>query len=177
VKPGNNKEPVSETGKETVCRELQQRGFRVQPLTKGQPRNHLFIEGPRGRGTTIRVKTVRGGDWQFHVTDYLQVTFDPTTGKQQVIGPLPLAEPDLINVFVWLPGNESDQQARFFVLTERDLQRTIQRGYEEFLERHGCVRPQKPSSFHRAVRTREIEPFEDQWRLLEERTGRSASSR
>jgi hypothetical protein len=151
---------ISTRGRELVCAELARRGLTVLPREPGLARGYLRVAGPQGQRISLRVKTVRRGDWQFDVRDFLRVSYDGATGRQRVEGPLPLPEPDLVNVFAFLGESATP---RFFILSQQELQEVVRRGYEEFLERHGGVRPHKSDSFHRAVRADEIKQYEGRW--------------
>jgi hypothetical protein len=76
-------------------------------------------------------------------------------------------DPDLIFVFV-LIGSELGTD-RFFLLTQRNLQLLIERGYTSFLSKHGGKRPRNAHTTHNSVTLEQLTPFEGKWALIEQR--------
>ena len=96
----------------------------------------------------VQVKAINGFNWQFDIRKYVDAHMHED-GEHQVLGkPLPEPVPDLMCVLVLLKGTGKD---RFFVLSWKDLQDVLVRGYEAYLLKFGGKRPKKQDSFHTAL--------------------------
>jgi len=114
----------------------------------------------------VQVKAINGFNWQFDIRKYVDAHMHED-GEHQVLGkPLPEPVPDLMCVLVLLKGTGKD---RFFVLSWKELQDVLVRGYEAYLLKFGGKRPKKRDSFHTALEIKDIESFENKWRKILDR--------
>ena len=164
---GRSNKLVGQVGEFLVCAELGRRGLIATPFSGNVPGFDVIATNEGFRSVPIQVKTSKSGSWQFSGKKLLQIDFDPTSGQQRVLGLRDSENPDLIHVFVCLARR--GQRDRFFVLTKRQFLELLQYQYEAYLAKHGRRRPQKPESTYAAIRVRELEPFEDNWELIEKR--------
>ncbi len=86
--------------------------------------------------------------------------------NRQTIGILkPLKHPSLIWVLVRL-SNSGTSGARFFICTERDIQKKIVATYSAFMEKHDHRRPGGGSSPQAILNIKDVVEFEDNWKIL-----------
>jgi hypothetical protein len=114
----------------------------------------------------MQVKAINGFNWQFDIRKYVDAHMHED-GEHQVLGELlPEPFPDLMCVLVLLKGTGKD---RFFVLSWKELQDVLVRGYEAYLLKFGGKRPKKQDSFHTALESKDIDSFENKWRKILDR--------
>ncbi len=163
---GRSNKLVGQVGEFLVCAELGREGFIATPFAGNVPEYDLIATDQRCRAVPIQVKTINGGStWQFNVDKFLEIEFNPRTERQKIIGRKRLSNPNLIYVLTWL-GHRKEARDRFFVLTKRELRRTIHRHYAAYLDHHDGRRPQNPKSRFVVTRLSEVERYEDRWELV-----------
>lgn len=168
---GRNNKLVGQIGEFLVCAELGRRDLIATPFSGNVPGFDVIATDKRFRSVPIQVKTSAGSaSWQFSGSKILRIRVDEARGRQRVLGATPVPDPATICVFVWL-GHSKGRPDRFFILTRRELQRVFVMHYRSFLRRYKGRRPQNPRSTFVAIRLRELEPFEDNWKLIERRLG------
>ncbi|PPI83049.1 hypothetical protein KEHDKFFH_16565 [Marinobacter maroccanus] len=86
--------------------------------------------------------------------------------NRQTMGILkPLKHPSLVWVLVRL-SNSGTSGARFFICTERDIQKKIVARYSAFMEKHDHRRPGGGSSPQAILNIKDVVEFEDNWKIL-----------
>ena len=163
---GRSNKLVGQVGEFLVCAELGRRGLIATPFAGNVPAFDLIATDGELNSVPIQVKTSNGSSWQFSGGKLLDIAFEKATGRQQVLGIRDQDNHDLIYVFVWL-GHSRSRPDRFFILTKGAFLTTLQDHYEAYLEKHGGRRPKSPESMYSALRLPDLEPFEDNWKLIE----------
>lgn len=168
---GRSNKLIGQVGEFLVCAELGRRGLIATPFAGNVPGFDVIATDGELRSVPIQVKTSNGTSWQFSGKKLLQIDFDATTGQQRVLGIRDSENLDLIYVFACL-GHSREQRDRFFILTKGEFLSLVRSHYETYMEKHGGRRPRKPESSHIAIRLPELEPFEDDWELIEKMLSR-----
>lgn len=84
----------------------------------------------------------------------------------QTIGTLkPLKHPNLVWILVRL-SDSGISGARFFICTERDVQKKIVQRYSAFMKKHGYRRPGGGASPQAILNIKDVAEFEDNWKIL-----------
>jgi hypothetical protein len=158
---GRSMQLTKQTGEYLVCAELCRRGLISTTFTGNVPSFDILAINERLETIPIQVKTIRAGSWQFDAKAFLEITISKET--QTVKGRLPLANPDLICVFVRLRKQNQDE---FYICRMRDLQEIIYRNYVWWLGRVKGKRPRNPASTHCAVSPDDLKEFENRWDII-----------
>jgi len=164
---GRDRQLTGAVGEFRVAAELCRRGFLATPFSGNVPHYDIIASGQQGGHLAVQVKAINSGSYQFDIRRFMEVELKETSkGKKQIPGKLNTSPyPGLIYVFVLLGSDGVD---RFFVLTWKQLCRVIVAHYNEYLEKHGGIRPKAPESFHVSLSVGEIESFENMWETIEE---------
>jgi hypothetical protein len=162
---GRSNQLIKQIGEYLVACELARRGLLVATFSGNVPDFDLIATDFKGSSCPIQVKAVKGGSWQFSINKFADISFD---GNKQLIGnrkTLPI--PDLICVFVVAAENYGDDQ--FFVLEWAKVQDIALDSYTRWLGSHGGVRPRKPDSLHCAIIQSDLQPYKDNWSIINSR--------
>lgn len=158
---------TGQIGEFLVCAELGRRGLIATPFAGNVPGFDILATDGNYRSVPIQVKANAGNrSWQFIATTFLDIDFDEPTGIQTIKGILRPTKPDLVHVFVWLK-NRREESDRFFLLTMEDLAGLINDKHGSYLAKHSGRRPVRPDSYHTAIHLEHLEPWEDNWELIE----------
>ena len=149
-------------GEHLVAAKLGRLGYIATPFAGNVPMFDLLAADKRGYAFPIQVKAINGPSWQFRADTFLDV--DILEGEQRVRGPRALLNPDLICVFVLIKEQGNDD---FYVFRLKDLQSIFLNTYK------GGRRPKNPESLHCAVWPRDLEPYRENWQLIEDVLGSS----
>jgi hypothetical protein len=162
---GHNNQLTKQIGEYLVACELARRGLLVATFSGNVPDFDLIATDIYGSSCPIQVKTIKGGSWQFSIDKFADVTFD---GNKQIIGnSKPLSIPDLVCVFVVAAEKYGEDQ--FFVLEWSKVQDIIISSHIRWLDSHGGVRPRKPDSLHCAIVQSALQPYKDNWSIINNR--------
>ena len=152
---------TKQAGEYLAAAELCRRGLVATTFTGNLPYYDIIATDGSGRHVVVQVKAIAGPNWQFRITQFVEVRFD---GDRQILGkPAQVPLPDLVCIFVSVAQYGRD---RFFILTWKDLQEHMIRGHQAYLDAHGGRRPRKPRSLHTAVSPDDLTAFEDNWDLI-----------
>ena len=162
---GHSNQLIKQIGEYLVACELARRGLLVATFSGNVPDFDLIATNIKGSSCPIQVKTIKGGSWQFSIDKFADVTFD---GNKQIIGNRkPLSIPDLVCVFVVAAEKYGEDQ--FFVLEWSKVQDIIISNHIRWLDSHGGVRPRKPDSLHCAIVQSALQPYKDNWSVINNR--------
>ena len=165
---GRGNKLTGQVGEFLVCAELGRIGLIATPFSGNVPDFDVIATDEDCRSVPIQVKTSNGQtSWQFSAGKYLDIEYDEKTHKQKVLGILGPTYPGLIFVFVWLHRKPGEPD-RFFLLTQVALLNLMKDAYTAYLAKHDGRRPVRPESRHLALRNHILEPFENNWKLVEE---------
>lgn len=158
-----NPQLVRQVGEHSVTAELGRRGIIATPFAGNVPDIDILAYKD-GASIPIQVKAVDGSknsDWQFDASKYIEISFE---GENQVVGDLkPLANSDLIFAFVRV-SHDADE---IFILTQATMQRIMKDHYVANIDRLGGRRPRNWKSTHCALRVPDLEPYRDNWELID----------
>lgn len=154
-------------GEHMVVAELGRREIIATPFAGNVPDiDILAYHG--GRSIPIQVKALAKGAWSFQITSFCEISMD---GDRQIIGD-PVERSDSETVFVFVSIGESAGSDAFYILTWRQLRDLAIRLHDEFLTRNNGARPRNPTSMHIGILPAHLEPFRDNWKIIEEQLGR-----
>jgi hypothetical protein len=154
---GRSTQLTRQIGEHLIAAKLGRLGYIATPFAGNIPDFDLLIADEKGHSIPVQVKAINGGSWQFHIRKFLDVEI--VDDVQYIRGKQKLAHPDLVCIFVLLSEDEKDQ---CFLLRLQDLQEYFSKCYK------GGRRKKNPQSFHCAVLPKELEPFRDNWSLIEQ---------
>jgi len=159
---GRSNQLTKQIGEYLVACELARRGLLVATFSGNVPDFDLIATDFKGSSCPIQVKTIKGGSWQFSIDKFAEITFH---GNKQLVGnSKPLSIPDLVCVFVVAAENYGEDQ--FFVLEWSKVQNIIITNHISWLDSHGGVRPRKPDSLHCAIVQSDLQPYKDNWSII-----------
>jgi hypothetical protein len=153
---GRDTQITRQIGEHLVVAELGRRGYVAAPFAGNVPMFDLLAADVEGFAFPVQVKAIRGPSWQLGVDTFLRIEI--VDGEQLVRGAVPLANPDLLCVFVVIKDGGNDE---FYVFQLQDLQDHFARTYK------GGRRPRNPQSMHCAIGPKELAKFRDNWGLVE----------
>jgi hypothetical protein len=146
-----------------VACELARRGYIVATFSGNVPDFDLIATDFKGSSRPIQVKTIKGGDWQFSMDKFVDITFN---GKKQIIGEKKsLTIPQLLCVFVI--AGEKYGEDRFFVLKWSEVQDILIANHKRMIDKQGGARPKKYDSMHNAINPSVLQDYEDNWSLID----------
>lgn len=153
---------AGQIGESLVVAELGRRGIIATAFAGNVPDIDILAHKD-GASTAIQVKTWRTGSVHFNADRYLSIKQDGDT--QSVTGLKPDIDRERLYAFVRL--GEKAGSDRVFILNEAALIDIIRANYEGFLAKHAGIRPKNPNTTHCAVHLSDLEPYEDNWQLIE----------
>src|SRR4029078_6413805 len=107
--------PCSLLAKSVSTSLLLNSGNVAAPFAGNVPMFDLLVADVDGFAFPVQVKTIRSGSWQFNLETFLNIEI--VDGKQFVRGTAPLANPDLVCVFVLIKDGGRDE---FYVFRFQD---------------------------------------------------------
>jgi hypothetical protein len=172
---GRNNKLAGQIGEFLVCAELGRRRFIATPFSGNVPAFDVLVADERCRTVPIQVKASQAKKWPNNVRDWMEITFDEETERQNYLGPKKIENRDLIYVFVAIASSsvEADKD-RFFILTKAQLQKVIIKSYGGAMEKKGWKHPRSTESYLWRISIAELEKFEnekfeDNWKLIANR--------
>ncbi len=174
MRAGLSNKVVGQAGEFAVCAELGKMGLIATPFAGNVPGFDVLAVDEFLNCVPIQVKTSRGTTW---ITgDMSNFVHIERNEKQIILGePKETRYPDLIRVYVSLgkPGERN----RYFVLTEVEFYKVAIASIKTWLGKHGGIRPKNPDSMHSAVEISILEPFENNWELVQSQLSKLHQSR
>lgn len=164
---------AGQVGEFLVCAELGRRGLIATSFTGNVPEFDLIVADESLKTLPVQVKTSRGHSWPTTASRWINVTIDEKRQEQVDHGDSDIAHPDLIYVCVLLAAPESNDTDRYFILLKRELQTICARNYRTWMSKHNWKRPKNFRSLDNRYYVTDLEPFEDNWALIEQQLGPS----
>lgn len=155
---GKDMQLARQIGEHLVAAELGRRGYVAAPFAGNIPLFDLIASNPTGQTVPVQVKAIRGTSWQFRADNFLEIEFQKD-GKQVVRGPAKLPNPNLLCIFVRLGEDCSGDE--YYLFRMCDLQQHFLKSYKSRL------RPKNPKSLHCATWIKDLQPYKDNWQLIE----------
>ncbi|MFU1519959.1 hypothetical protein ACM25P_15970 [Vreelandella alkaliphila] len=164
---------AGQVGEFLVCAELGRRGLIATSFTGSVPEFDLIVADESLKTLPVQVKTSRGHSWPTTASRWIDVTIDEKEKKQIDHGDSDISHPDLIYVCVLLAAPESEQADRYFIMLKRHLQVICAKNYRAWMSKHNWKRPKNFRSLDNRYYVTDLEPFEDNWALIDEQLGSS----
>jgi len=169
VSRGRRNKLMGQVAEHLVVAELGRRGLIATGFSGNVPAFDLIAADDRCRTVPIQVKASSGDSWPSDARDFMVLDYEPAQRRQVFSGPIVLATPDLIYIFVALAEPDSKARDRFFILTMRELQTVCIRCYRTWMDPKQWQRPKNPESYDNRFWIRDIQDFEDRWALILDR--------
>jgi hypothetical protein len=150
-----------------VCAELARRGLIATTFSHNVPTFDVLATDEFCRTVPIQVKATTNDSWRTSADRWMTITKDKKRETQTAAGEKQLATPDLIWVCVAVGSKR--KKDRFFILTERHLQRICIRNYGDLLRDCKGHRPKNWESLDCWWDDTDLAKFEDNWQLIIER--------
>ncbi|MCS7303113.1 MAG: hypothetical protein NZ606_06745 [Candidatus Kapabacteria bacterium] len=149
---GSRTRQVGRAGEYFVVAELNKRGAFAIPSAGNIPGIDIIAcNSDRSRTVYIQVKTKRRGK-NWHST---------------IAGCRPTPpNPDEHNFWVFVDLGEIGEPPRYWVVPEWWINDNIYWAHQEYLRRHGGVRPGNPDSLHHSIDESRLEEWKDRWDVL-----------
>ena len=170
---GLNNALAKQIGEHLVCAELGRRNLIATPFSGNVPAFDILAADALCRTVPIQVKASRGDSWRDNARKWMNISFDENTNAQKYLGPLHIANPDLIYVHVAIapPGTS---KSRFFVLTKSQLQAVCIKTYSAWMDTIEWKRPKKPECYDNRYYIYGLQSYEDNWQLIADRLATSS---
>ena len=179
---GLNNALAKQVGEHLVCAELGRRNLIATPFSGNVPAFDILAADQRCRTVPIQVKASRSDSWFSDARKWMQMSFDPKTKAQKNLGPIHIANPDLIYVHVAIaPPDDSrkddsaERKDRFFILTKSQLQAVCIKTYSAWMDTIEWKRPKKPECYDNRYYISGLQPYEDNWQLISDRLAKSSA--
>ena len=164
---GRNNKLAGQIGEHLVCAELGKRGLIATPFSGNVPTFDIVAANEQCHTVPIQVKASRADNWPNDARDWMEISFDPKTKKQNFLGPKKINNSDLIYVFVAIAKSEDKaDRDRFFILKKSQLQEVCIKHYSNWMGGIGWKRPRSPESYDLRFSTVDIEKYEANWELI-----------
>lgn len=157
---------TSQLGEFLACAELNRRGYIATPFSKNVPEVDLLVFNEELRAIPMQVKAFTYTALTGTVTTYMDVTIT-ADGRQLVRRKKQVTNPDLIYIYLKIGAKYGEDE--FFLLRKRDVFEIQYQDYRRWLKKHGNRRPKKPDSLHCALYKKNLEPYRDNWGILDEK--------
>ncbi len=165
---GRRNRLAGQIGEFLVCAELGRRGLIASPFAGNVPTFDVLATDENCRTVPIQVKASRGDNWPSDARHWMDLELESNTGIQHFRGPISLDTPDLIYVCVAIADANTGAKDRFFILTQSQLQTVCIAGYSQWMQQIGWRRPRNPGSFDCRWWIKDIEMFENNWKLIQD---------
>ncbi len=161
---GRNNVLTSQLGEFLACAELNRRGYVATPFSKNVPEIDLLVLDDRLRLIPVQVKAFTQAGLAGKATTYMDVKVTKD-GRQLVTRKKQIQNPGLIYLFLKIGVQYGEDE--FFLLRKKDVLEIQYKDYKGWLKKHGNRRPKKPNSIHCALWKKHLEPYRDNWSILD----------
>ena len=164
---GRNNKLTGQIGEHLVSAMLGTRGYYATPYSGNVPGFDITaVNSETLKSFPVQVKTSNGGAlFRSTITKWAEFRIDKE--KCQILGNLlPLQHPDIIWVVVSIKGNDI-ATARYFVCTEKEVQKRIYEHYKAYLEKNDFRRPRNYKSTQVMLTERDLLDLENNWKIIE----------
>ena len=166
IKAGKRNKLTGQVGEYLVAAMLGTKGYYASPYSGNVPGFDITaVDSDTLKSFPIQVKTSNGGSLlRTNIDKWVEISV--STDKRQKLGKyLPLAHPDLIWIVVWIDDNNINT-ARFFIATEKQIQKTIVEHYQRSLALCDSIRPRNHKSTQTMLTIKDLIEFENNWDVL-----------
>ena len=162
---GRDMQLTKMVGEYLVCAELCRKGLLATTFTGNVPEFDILATDEYLRTIPVQVKANAKGDWMLRADSFLNIDYNKEKEIQTIVGKKDFKNSKLIYIFVKLVDQGED---KFYILRLQNLQRIIFKSYKEYLKKHGGKRPKNPESKHKAILSKHLSDYRDNWELLQE---------
>ena len=159
-----NSKLSGQIGESLVVAELGRRGIIATAFAGNVPEIDILAFRDK-KSIPIQVKALKEGSLRTKADNYLKIDFDGST--QTILGKKEDINRDLTFIIVKI-GDQLGEDV-FYICDQGIIQDLVLQEHSSFLEKHGGIRPKKPSSFDCSVHLKDLENFTDKWELVENR--------
>ena len=159
-----SKKLSGQIGENLVVAELGRRGIIATAFAGNVPEIDILAYRNK-KSIPIQVKALKEGSLRTKADYYLNIEFDGKT--QTILGKNEDISRDLIFIIVKV-GDQLGEDV-FYICDQGIIQDLVLQEHSSFLEKHGGIRPKKPSSFDCSVHLKDLENFTDKWEFVENR--------
>jgi hypothetical protein len=153
---GRDIQLARQIGEYLAAAELGRRGWVATTFTGSVPGFDLLAINTDGRILEVQVKAIRSSTWQLNAGQFLDIEI--IDGVQFVRGKKAIKTARRICVFIELANYGSDV---FYLCDLEDLQEILRTDYKD------GARPKNPTTFHHALKPKRMEPYKDNWAVLD----------
>jgi hypothetical protein len=168
MRKGLSTKLAGQVGEFLVCAELGKRGLIATSFTGNVPEFDLIVADENLQTIPVQVKTSRSDNWPTRANLWIDIEIDDLSKKQIDKGNSKINNPDLIYVCVKLADLDSDSKDRFFILKKADLQQICSENYRRWMTGLNWIRPRNYKSLDNRYYIENLEPFENNWKLIYE---------
>ena len=166
MKKGLSNKLAGQVGEYLVCAELGRRGLIATSFTGNVPEFDLVVADDKLTTIPIQVKTSRADNYPTKASLWIDIEIDHENKQQIDRGDLSIDNPALIYISVSLKKADSTERDRFFVLKKMDLQKICAANYRKWMDGLDWKRPRNYQSLDNRYYLSDLEPYEDNWELL-----------
>ena len=149
---GASNQQVGRAGEHFVVAELNKRGAFAVPFAGNMPRiDVIACNNAESRTVFIQVKTKRGGKtWHSSIVN---------------CQPMP-PNPGELNFWAFVDLGSLDEHPRFWIMPDWWTKDDIFRAHQNYLDKHGGIRPGNPDSKHHAIDEKRLSQWQGRWEIL-----------
>jgi len=166
MKAGKRNKLTGQVGEHLVAAILGTKGYYASPYSGNVPGFDITaVDSETLKSFPIQVKTSNGGSLlRTNIDKWVEFSVGKDK-RQKLDNYLPRAHPDLIWIVVWIKDNDIST-ARFFIATEKEIQKTIVEHYQRFLDQCDSIRPRNHKSTQTMLTIDDLVIFENNWKIL-----------
>ena len=162
-----SKHLTKQIGENLLVAKLGELGIVASILTGNVPDIDILAYHPDGKSFPIQVKTQRKGSVSVDAKHFIKISFDETTNPPKIIQKVHGKQK--INkglIFVVIFCRKELEAAKFYICTQGDIQKIVDKNYRAHLVKVDSVRPKNPKSPHCTYKEKDLLKFEDNWDLI-----------
>ena len=163
-----SKQLSKQIGENLLVAKLGELGIVASTLTGNVPDIDILAYRQDGKSIPIQVKTVRKGSVSVgNAEHFIKISFDETTNPPKIIQKVrgkQKINKDLIYVVIFC--RKELEAAKFYICTQGDIQKIVDKNYRAHLFKVDSVRPKNPKSTHCTYKEKDLLKFEDNWDLI-----------
>ena len=154
-------------GENLLVAKLGELGIVASTLTGNVPDIDILAYRQDGKSFPIQVKTQRKGSVSVEAKHFIKISFDEATNPPKIIQKVrgkQKINKDLIYVVIFC--RKELEAAKFYICTQGDIQKIVDKNYRAHLVKVDSVRPKKPKSTHCACVEKDFAKFKNNWDLI-----------
>jgi hypothetical protein len=157
---------TAQIGEFLACAELGRQGFIATPFAGNVPEFDILVADEKCNSIPVQVKSSNSSNWPSNAQFWMDIEFDASKGRQNLIGKKAIASPELIHIYVSI-AKTGETNHRFYILTKRDVQNIYIAGYKAWMDPRDWIRPRNPMSYDNRIDIVGLANYENNWTLIE----------